>query len=666
MNPSHQVKTILAFDFGTATTRTSLIDLVDGQYRLVASASARTTLDDVRGGLAWTVAEIENITQVTLSGQDGVLELAERGGEIDQLIVTSSAVRPLTAVVLGLMPRVSIESARRALSGTYVNIAANLTIADQRDLQSQINTILKANPDLIFVSGGTDGGNETGVMNLVEVAALATRLAPEEEEPIVIFAGNEALNEKVRAIFADMPERLLIAGNVRPDLMREEVGGARMQLTRAFGVYISQSAPGFESLNGLPVTPTAQGVSNVVRWMAEVEPDQRAIVHVDIGSSTSTFVVGYGNDVIANIFSDLGIGHSLTEAVERFDLRRLMDRLPFPFHEIALRDYVYNKSFNPDVVPMTPHDLYIEQAIAYEIAQIAKSETLAVSSPEQKAALASPASIILAGAALTEGLHPGLAVMQGLDILAPVGVVNVYSDPSVVMPLMGAFAYIEPTATVQVLENQGLLYLGPAFCPEGVIRDGRDALVVRLKTDEGVIQRQINAGEIWAAPVSIGQVVEVDVRARNGLRINGKRRIRQKVTAGLAGIVFDARGRSLPLIPLEQRNERYAAWWHGVTDGQVVYQPVEGSELVSSSLIETLADAQPQQERIMVAIERAKRDLMRRRQEDFDEDDEEANKKQRRNRRNRSNRQGRRRNNKADTPSEDEIEEPDFFDTLSF
>lgn len=648
MNPSQHVKSILAVDFGTANTRSSLIDLVDGQYRLVASAATRTTLQDVSAGWSWTVAQIENVTQLELTDHRGALVISDgESAGIDALVITSSAVRPLIAVVLGLMPNVSIQSARRALSGTYVNIAANLSIADQRDLPTQINTILKANPDLIFVSGGVDGGNESGVLDLVSVAALATRLAPEDERPTVIFAGNEALIEKVQASFADLPEKLLIAGNVRPNLMREEVGSARMQLTRAFGDFISQQARGFESLEGFAVTPTAQGVSNVVRWLAEIEPDERAVVHLDIGSATSTLVVGAGEEVSANIFSELGMGHSLAGAVERFNIERVQERLPFPFTEIALRDYVYNKAFNPDVVPMTSHDLYIEQAIAYEIAQIVREETAGVLSLSLGQALSSPGKIILAGAVLTEGLHPGLAAMQGLDLLAPTGVVELYSDPSVIIPLMGAFAYVAPTATVQVLENQALLNLGTAYCIDGAIRAGRTALKIRLKVDGRVIERQLNMGEIWAAPITIGQKVDVDVRARGGLTIGDKRHIRQSITAGLAGVIFDARGHNVPPIPLAQRNERYAAWWQGVTNGQVVYQPVESSPLASGGVISTLAEAKSQVENLKFDIQKALIAAARRRsEEDAEEDDDKKRGRKKRRKRN------------------EKVQEPDLMDRL--
>ncbi|PJF44236.1 MAG: hypothetical protein CUN55_05105, partial [Phototrophicales bacterium] len=91
-----------------------------------------------------------------------------------------------------------------------------------------------------------------------------------------------------------------------------------------------------------------------------------------------------------------------------------------------------------------------------------------------------------------------------------------------------------------------------------------------------------------------------------------------------------ARGRNLAAIPLAQRNERYAAWWQGVTNGQVAYQPVESSELVSA--ISTLAEVRPQIEKAKQDILQIKAEIERKRRED-DEDEDTDRKKRKRNKR---------------------------------
>jgi hypothetical protein len=83
-----------------------------------------------------------------------------------------------------------------------------------------------------------------------------------------------------------------------------------------------------------------------------------------------------------------------------------------------------------------------------------------------------------------------------------------------------------------------------------------------------VIEKSLSPGEVWAAPIAPGNTVHVDIRLGRGLKIDGKRRIKREVVTGSAGIVFDARGRPLPFIPVRKRAEAYASWWEGVTDGQ--------------------------------------------------------------------------------------------------
>src|SRR5690606_38165976 len=107
--------------------------------------------------------------------------------------------------------------------------------------------------------------------------------------------------------------------------------------------------------------------------------------------------------------------------------------------------------------------------------------------------------------------------------------------------------------TVQALETGGLLPLGTAFSPSGQMRYGRAAMQVQIQPESGpAIKRTVNSGEVWMAPVLPGTAARVTVRLRGGLRIAGKRRIRQRVVAGAAGIIFDARGR--PLAPPRPRD----------------------------------------------------------------------------------------------------------------
>lgn len=580
---SRQSNSILAVDFGSITTRVVLIDLVDGQYRLLTRTQVRTTLqppaDDVRIGLGWALANIEATIRRPLLGENDLIIPEENGQGIDEVVATSSAGRPLNAVLLGLMPDISISSARRALTGTYINVAATLSIAEPLDEEARINRILQARPDLIFISGGMDGGNEAAVLELVHLADLAAKLVP-DDKPIILYAGNGEIAHLVEQQLIDSDAQVHIAKNVRPALLQEDLAVARLKLAQVYSDYVKRQPGGFGEVadwTQIGIVPTAQSVTNIIRWLGD--DTKTSILHLDIGSATSTLAMSLRGEVRANIHSDLGMGHSFLSAIERLNRQQLLNWLPFELSEEELLDYAYNKILAPDTIPQTQRDLFIEYALARQIARHILHEAREGLNKASLGNLADLSSVITAGAVLTETAHPGIAAMLALDVLELEGDVALYADADNVMAALGAIAYTNPTAAVQVFDNQGINYLGVAFCPPGTARRGRrPAMRIQITLDSGrVIQKDLMPGELWTAPLPPGQNVSVDIRLGRGLRINNKRRIKQQVLTGTAGIIFDVRGRPLPFVPMKRRLETYTTWWKGVTNGHVA-SPTETVE----------------------------------------------------------------------------------------
>jgi hypothetical protein len=127
-------------------------------------------------------------------------------------------------------------------------------------------------------------------------------------------------------------------------------------------------------------------------------------------------------------------------------------------------------------------------------------------------------------------------------------------------------AYVRPLVTVQALEAGGVINLGTAFCPLGQLRYGRDAMNVTIRQADGqVIKQTVKGGEIWMAPVLPGVSAEVTIRLKRGLAIGGRRRLRRRVVAGAAGIIFDARGRPLVMPSARERTARFTEWQMAMT-----------------------------------------------------------------------------------------------------
>ena len=581
MEQSEQLKSILAADFGAAHTRVVLIELVKGQYRMVASARVRTTLappyNDVSVGLLWAIDQLVESTQRQFYDEEGLIFPETDGAGVDKLWITSSAGRPLTAVLLGLMPNVSISSAMRAMTGTYVNVAAQVSVGDQRDEQTQINQILQVNPDLLFVSGGTDGGNAKTVLDMVQLAALAVQLAPADERPTVIYAGNRDLVPRVQEVFAAIENaRLIIANNVRPGLMQEDVSNARIELARAFGDYIARQAGGFEAFAQVGIQPTAQGVASLIRWLGE--ETETVAMHLDIGSATSTLIYGRNKSVVANIYSELGLGQSMLEAVQRIGYDAISDWLPFEISEAALLNYAHNKSLKPDTVPQNTGDMLVELAIMRAIVQHMVAAARQQISTEDYQVLSSPSPLILSGAMLTDGLHPGVAALLAVESLELFGVIDIYTDPYSIVPVLGSIAYEHPEIAVQVYDNHGVNLLGTAFCPVGKTRG--KAMTIEVTYNNGTTAEHVlESGEVLAVGGIVGGEVDVDIRLSRGLKLAGKRRWKQKVRLGTAGVVFDARGRPLPDLAPEKRAAAYQTLWNQASLGQAAITVPESHEM---------------------------------------------------------------------------------------
>jgi len=150
---------ILAVDFGNVHTRALLIDLVDGVYRLVAQAEEQTTgsfpISDVGVGFRRVVQQLSGITGRRFLQDNGTIitpEQLDRSG-VDAFIATASIGRPLRTVLVGLMPNMSIASAQRAATGTYINIVDVISLDDMRSTEDQLNAIILAHPDLVFITG---------------------------------------------------------------------------------------------------------------------------------------------------------------------------------------------------------------------------------------------------------------------------------------------------------------------------------------------------------------------------------------------------------------------------------------------------------------------------------------------------------------------------------
>ncbi|HRQ33566.1 MAG TPA: glutamate mutase L, partial [Anaerolineales bacterium] len=134
-----QTESILAIDIGAATTRAIFFDVVEGQYRFIAIGQAPTTAEapykHVGIGVREAIRNLQAVLGATLLGpQDDNLIVPSQpdGSGVDAVVATISAGPTMRTVIAGLLPDVSLQSARRLAESTYAQIVDTLSLADRR------------------------------------------------------------------------------------------------------------------------------------------------------------------------------------------------------------------------------------------------------------------------------------------------------------------------------------------------------------------------------------------------------------------------------------------------------------------------------------------------------------------------------------------------------
>lgn len=598
------VDSFLYADFGIAHTRTLLIDVVEGQYRFISGTMTRTTIappiEDVTQGLERNLDQLQTLTGRTFLGG------GDESGFLDELILTaSSAGRSLRAVLVGLMNDISLTSAHRALTGTYIDVVETISLIDGFSEEQRINKILRQQPDLIFIAGGTNFGNEESVRTLVRLVELAVKLLPVGRRPIVLYAGNEALRGWVKQRLNDECA-LFLAENVRPGLSEETLNSAKFMLAQVFDDFIKKQAGGFSQLSPFSkfgIVPTAQSAVNLVRYFDSLD-ENRGVLYLDVGSGTSSLLASRNGNATADIRSTVGLGHSIMAVLDLIDWRDVERWLPFNFSIDHYEEWVHNKALSPLSIPQTFRDLFIEHAIAREIVRLLVNDAQEEWKPlGGNVHQFSP--IIVGGAVFTANLMPALAAMLILDALQTEGAFDILLDPYGLASALGVIGYSNPLAVVQIVENGGFVGLGRVYAPAGRARRFGGRVKIRLSVDgEKPVKKQLAPGEIWIPNIQPGKWVEVDIRLPAGLSFNGKRRLRERVKAGTASLIFDLRGRPLRFPSGRRRKQALADWFTTVTglaldiDAMEAVQEAEDAAAMISAAVVIPEDIFPDYRRL--------------------------------------------------------------------
>ncbi|HRI44789.1 MAG TPA: glutamate mutase L [Fimbriimonadaceae bacterium] len=596
---SSDILRIVATDCGSTTTKAILIERnPGGEYRLVARGEAPTTVErpfeDVTVGVVNSITELEEITEETVPEgfspgrrkllEDGhVWRLQKEGKEegqrpdplsaADLYVSTSSAGGGLQMMVAGVVKAMSAESAERAALGAGAILMDTLAIDDGRKEFQKVERLRQLRPDIILMSGGTDGGTKS---HLVDMAEVIRRADPKprfgDMKLPVIFAGNRDAREDVGSVLGESIA-LKIVDNIRPSLDKENLDPARDEIHEMFLEHVMQQAPGYSKLldwTSEEVMATPNAVGKLMKAYADQEKIN--ILGVDIGGATTDVFSVFGGIYNRTVSANLGMSYSICNVLKEAGIENIARWLPLQIDPYEVRNRLRNKMIRPTTIPHSYEDLLMEHAVAREALRLAfdhhKSLARSLTGSQQQRDIGQIFDqqssgqtlikmmdlnmIIGSGGVLSHAPDRAQSALMMLDAYQPEGITMITVDSIFMMPHLGVLSEHFYEAARQVFEYDCIVKCGHNISPVGVGKPGEPVVTVR---GSGV-NETVNFGELKVIPLGRGEFLDLEIEPTKNFDAGfGKGKSgSMRLEGGLVGIMIDARGRpfNLPADPLER------------------------------------------------------------------------------------------------------------------
>ncbi|MGY1824197.1 glutamate mutase L [Geodermatophilus sp. SYSU D00079] len=268
---------VVCVDIGSTWTKAALVALPDG--RLVATAQAPTDRADVVRGVLAATAGLPATPVLACSSAGGGLRLA----------------------VVGYEELISAEAGHRAALSAGARV---VHVAAGRLTGEDVARLAAAEPDVVLLVGGTDGGEASVLRHNAAVLASAGGLqGPGASGRVlggggvlrrtvpVVLAGNAAVRDEVAAVLRDGGLPVTVTDNVLPDIGRLVPEPARAAIRAVFLRHVI----GGDRLSADPrlrewvrtVTPDAVLVGVGVLAGVRSGGPAPGVVVVDVGGATT-------------------------------------------------------------------------------------------------------------------------------------------------------------------------------------------------------------------------------------------------------------------------------------------------------------------------------------------------------------------------------------------
>ncbi len=362
----------LAIDFGSTYTKVVALDLT--KEELVGVAQAPSTVD----------------TDMTISLHAAVDKLCVQTGlgkiQPDRVLGSSSAAGGLRVVAAGLVQALTTKAAQEAALGAGAKLVGSYANGLSEDDVREIEEIA---PDMILLTGGTDGGNKDCLIHNAALLAESTLVPP------FIIAGNKRAASEARALLEKKGKEALVVENVLPELDVLNVEPARAAIRDVFmrRIVRGKGLDKARAFVGDILMPTPSAVLLGARLVAEGAGDESGLgelVVVDVGGATTdvdsiAHGLPSGADVVVKglaepymkrtVEGDLGIRYNADTILEKAGKRKIVSTLAAMdgtlVERINLEATVANLSAHIDTVPQDDAGYCLDVGLACTAVELA-------------------------------------------------------------------------------------------------------------------------------------------------------------------------------------------------------------------------------------------------------------------------------------------------------
>lgn len=347
----------LLVDFGSTFTK---LTAVDSQKRSVlATAKSYTTVE----------------TNVLIGYKKAYDDLQYKLNNLvfDEILACSSAKGGFKMVAIGLSPTLTSEAAKRAALGTGTRI---LKVFSYGLTHEDIKEIDALKPDVILLSGGTNGGNEKNILN-------DAKLLTELYSPIpILVAGNNDYYPKIKAVLKQNCTNFRFTENVMPQINQLNAEPTRKILRDIFinNIIKAKGMGDVQTQITGEILPTPTAVLYAAQLLAEGtlnKPGFGNTLIIDIGGATTDIhSIGEGKKPSDNIMfdgleepyckrtveGDLGMRYSASSLLESVTPTSFKDYIELNENDLIRK--CYYRSLHPDYIPTTPEEVKLDNTIA--------------------------------------------------------------------------------------------------------------------------------------------------------------------------------------------------------------------------------------------------------------------------------------------------------------